>query len=65
MATVGLMVLVVRRWTKTGKPPDTSLRCNNCPKLVERNRQLIVLAVALGIAEVVTLGAWGVSQAPH
>lgn len=70
METGGLLVILgvgvgawfVRRWTKSGKAPDTSLKCLNCPKLVERIRQLVVLAIALGVLEVLTLfwllGVW-------
>jgi hypothetical protein len=61
--TILAIIWLIRRWTKSGTPPPTSLKCLNCPKLVERNRQLIVLAVGLGLAEAVTLvwlaGVWG------
>jgi len=36
-----------RKWTKSGKAPDTSLKCLNCPKLLEHKRRWMVLAVAL------------------
>jgi len=59
-------VWLVRRWTKSGKAPDTSLKWLNCPKLVERNRQLWVLVWCLVAAEILTL-LWlaGVWSAPR
>lgn len=56
---------LIRRWTKSGKAPPTSLKCLNCPKLVEEKRQLIVVIVGLVLLELVTVGGWGWSSMFH
>jgi hypothetical protein len=37
-------------WTKAGSSPPTSLRCNNCPKLMTQIRRLQLGLVGLAIA---------------
>ena len=73
METGGLLVVLgvgvgawfVRRWTKSGKAPPTSLKCLNCPVLVEEKRRLWVFIWCLVAAEVVTVGAWLWSSTPR
>ena len=63
---MGLGVWLVRKWTKSGTAPDTSLKCLNCPKLVERIRQLWVAVWCLVAFEVLTLfwlyGVWSTTR---
>jgi len=36
-------------WTRQGKPPPTSLRCANCPKLVAQIRWLYLAVAGMAI----------------
>lgn len=63
LGVVGLVGagLLADWWTKQGKPPPTSLRCANCPRLTRRIRQLQLLSAGLGICLVGAL-FWGVTK---
>lgn len=68
MAGIILAIAVawwVRRWTKSGKAPDTALKCLNCPKLLESKRRWTVAWVCTLAAWVATMGWWGWSVAQH
>jgi hypothetical protein len=58
LAAAGILTVVwlADWWIKQGNVPPTSLRCNNCPKLVARVRSLQLGLVGLLVLWLGTLG---------